>query len=263
MAICGYCGEEIEFRYIDGRNVPLHPSGDCSGWRYQSHEPGGATLPSSRDPADRASARWRCGHARSDSGVPITHPTTCPECHAFIFFHTNGNGDVVFFDPPLGPPWRKHPCLSSEEARIRASRSPDPMRIVELEAPPDVITVSHSAVRQSEWGTLPTWARALAGETVFGVVLRSTGRKVWRRNHETSQPSPVRLYATEICQDRDRILEVEIEADEAPAVGRMIRLTPSLAEFYGRPILHARGYGSVDAPDSVRRDEPPSGFQGP
>lgn len=34
MAICDYCGEEIEFRYIDGRIVPIHPDGGwhCDGW---------------------------------------------------------------------------------------------------------------------------------------------------------------------------------------------------------------------------------------
>lgn len=48
-------------------------------------------------------------HAHADS---VTHPTVCPVCGAFVFFHTNGDGDAVFFDD-LGPPWPKHPCLSS------------------------------------------------------------------------------------------------------------------------------------------------------
>ena len=31
MATCNKCGEEIEFRYIEGRPTPIHPNGWCSG----------------------------------------------------------------------------------------------------------------------------------------------------------------------------------------------------------------------------------------
>lgn len=42
-----------------------------------------------------------------------TYPTTCRDCQASIFFHTNGFGDVVLFDV-LGPPWSIHPCYQSK-----------------------------------------------------------------------------------------------------------------------------------------------------
>lgn len=41
----------------------------------------------------------------------ITYPNArCPKCHERVFFFAAHNGGRVFFDPPLGPPWDKHPC---------------------------------------------------------------------------------------------------------------------------------------------------------
>lgn len=42
-------------------------------------------------------------------GESVTYRTKCRSCGAAIFFHTNGNGDAVFFDD-LGPPWPVHWC---------------------------------------------------------------------------------------------------------------------------------------------------------
>lgn len=39
-------------------------------------------------------------------------PTTCPECHAPVFF-VRHNGGSVWFDT-LGQPWPKHPCMARE-----------------------------------------------------------------------------------------------------------------------------------------------------
>ncbi|MEA5419361.1 hypothetical protein VB712_08985 [Spirulina sp. CCNP1310] len=41
-----------------------------------------------------------------------TYSTTCWWCGETVFYHTNGNGDSVLFDPPLGWPWQVHPCWS-------------------------------------------------------------------------------------------------------------------------------------------------------
>ncbi len=40
-----------------------------------------------------------------------TFPTHCPWCGAEVFYHTNGNGDSVYFDR-LGKPWEIHACFS-------------------------------------------------------------------------------------------------------------------------------------------------------
>ena len=110
MANCRYCGEEIEFRYVDGKCIPIHISGNwCEGYAsdYTSTSPtqNSTEIKYTESPRnERAWSSWQTGHARSDLGAPLTHPTNCPICGANIFFHTNGNGDVVFFDE-LGWPW--------------------------------------------------------------------------------------------------------------------------------------------------------------
>ncbi|WP_155737499.1 hypothetical protein [Agrobacterium tumefaciens] len=49
----------------------------------------------------------------------ITYPNArCPVCKEHVFFFAAHNGGRVFFDPPLGPPWPKHPCTISEAATI-------------------------------------------------------------------------------------------------------------------------------------------------
>lgn len=49
----------------------------------------------------------------------ITYPNAqCPVCKEHVFFFAGHNGGRVFFDPPLGPPWPKHPCTISETATI-------------------------------------------------------------------------------------------------------------------------------------------------
>jgi len=89
MATCWYCGEEIEFRYIDGRCVPLHISGNwCEGYAGDST----STIIKSvevrtneTDKSDRYWIPWQAGHARSDLWGPLTYPTICPICGADIF----------------------------------------------------------------------------------------------------------------------------------------------------------------------------------
>lgn len=49
----------------------------------------------------------------------ITYPNArCPVCKDHVFFFAAHNGGRVFFDPPLGPPWPKHPCTIPETATI-------------------------------------------------------------------------------------------------------------------------------------------------
>jgi hypothetical protein len=95
MAICDYCGSPIEFRYIDGRCVPIHLSGGCTF---------GGTSPM----VDFSGCR--------DSKESCCHETQCPICGSDVFFIRH-NGGSVWLDPPLGPPWCKHPCFDDETQR--------------------------------------------------------------------------------------------------------------------------------------------------
>lgn len=100
MAICDYCGSPIEFRYINGRPVPIHLSGGCTS---------GVGTPIK----DFSGCR--------DSKESCCHGAQCPICGAEVFFIRH-NGGSVWIDPPLGAPWCKHPCIDdSRESEGRDS----------------------------------------------------------------------------------------------------------------------------------------------
>jgi len=48
------------------------------------------------------------GYRRSDESNCFL--TNCPKCGRDVYF-VRHNGGSVWIDPPLGPPWDKHPCL--------------------------------------------------------------------------------------------------------------------------------------------------------
>lgn len=50
------------------------------------------------------------GFVHDEEREAKTYLTTCRWCGETVFYHTNGNGDSVLFDPPLGWPWEVHPC---------------------------------------------------------------------------------------------------------------------------------------------------------
>ncbi len=103
MSTCYGCGEHLEFRHIDGRVVPL----GCrcySGGKWSSSR--------SRDPGSVFGAFRTLAS-------PLTYPTYCWWCGAEVFFHTNGNGDCVLFDPPLGWPWPVHQCWQARRDESR------------------------------------------------------------------------------------------------------------------------------------------------
>lgn len=57
---------------------------------------------------------------------PLTFMVRCWLCGDEIFVHSNGNGDTVLLDPPLGPPWSRHACfgigrVSTDQIRNRVS----------------------------------------------------------------------------------------------------------------------------------------------
>lgn len=98
METCQHCGQQIVFRWIEGRCVPIHPDGGwhCGSWS-ESSEVGYRV---------RESANW----AFKD----FTRPTKCPECGAAVFFIRH-NGGSVWVDE-LGWPWPKHGCFDDEES---------------------------------------------------------------------------------------------------------------------------------------------------
>jgi hypothetical protein len=91
---CKYCGQEVIFRWLGGRIVPIHPDGgwEC-GWS-------GSSSYVSDGPEYRHSV-----YVSDD----FTRPTTCPKCGAHVFF-VRHNGGSVWFDE-LGWPWPKHGCF--------------------------------------------------------------------------------------------------------------------------------------------------------
>lgn len=95
MQRCRECGMPVEFRFIDGRCIPLHTNGGCS-YSDQRVDNSGT----------RRSAESEC------------RKTSCPMCNATVYFIRH-NGGSVWIEPPLGPPWERHSCFLSEESGIR------------------------------------------------------------------------------------------------------------------------------------------------
>ena len=106
MATCYKCGEEIEFRYVDGRPTPIHLYG---GWRSESD-----TLPKQKN------------HKPFQSRESYTNPNArCPVCGQHVFYYQSPSGARVFFDD-LGWPWPKHPCTdnpASQSSSVRPLRT--------------------------------------------------------------------------------------------------------------------------------------------
>jgi hypothetical protein len=102
MPICSRCGNEIEFRYIKGRCIPLHLyGGGCSGSALS-------------DVYDYP------GYSRSKEGSCFL--TNCPACGDKVYFIRH-NGGSVWIDPPLGPPWYKHCCMDKNYVAAKGIRS--------------------------------------------------------------------------------------------------------------------------------------------
>jgi hypothetical protein len=98
MSVCWNCGEEIEFRHVEGQVRPIHLSG---GWC------------SVGDHSIRKS-QFEIRELKSY----INPNAMCPECGDSVFFYQNSSGSRVFFDA-LGWPWPKHPCTDTDKAKRR------------------------------------------------------------------------------------------------------------------------------------------------
>lgn len=99
MATCQKCGKPVEFRVVDGRAIPFHFDGGCAGAR------GGTAF----DPV-RRNAESEC------------RKTSCPSCGASVYFIRH-NGGSVWIEPPLGPPWDRHPCFDTVPNVSRGNRT--------------------------------------------------------------------------------------------------------------------------------------------
>ena len=108
LPYCWDCGEEIEFRYIDGRPTPIHIHGGwCSGRIYSDK----------KSSLGVGTIQIRVLKSYIDPNA------ICPVCGESVFFYQSPNGGRVFFDA-LGWPWPKHPCTdnsSSQRGIIKSS----------------------------------------------------------------------------------------------------------------------------------------------
>jgi hypothetical protein len=145
MPVCKYCGDEIEFRSVDGQTTPIHVNGGwCAGY------------PSA--PSGRSAKPY-------ESVVSYVNPNAhCPVCGETVFFYQNPFGGRVFFDD-LGWPWPKHGCTDNTKSQAgpvkpAAQRSRKPFflskagealhvyRIVEHTSETDAISLKFSRVDQ-------------------------------------------------------------------------------------------------------------------
>lgn len=246
MDTCWYCGEEIEFRWIDGGPKPIHVSGGwCTGYPYGDSPEVVRRETYVSAPVARASAGWATGHARSDLGVPITHPTRCPVCGAEIFFHTNGNGDVVFFDE-LGWPWPKHECLSTDSGIRTASRDRSLMAVVDLVAPPSRIApVPGVVVREYD--------PKVAGRALRGVVLSCKERQVWVERAGSYLRERINVIAVALQSAPGIVHRVHVPATAVLHPGELIEVVPHEVFLGARPALSATSVSSVSPPSDVWR----------
>lgn len=111
---CNRCGGFVIWtdNTHHGKPIPLDPATDrkhiCSG------SPSGSQFASiqlnygtTKDLIHRHSGHWN----DFSLNEAYTYPTACWWCgQEPVFAHSNGNGDFVLLDPPLGLPWIVHHC---------------------------------------------------------------------------------------------------------------------------------------------------------
>ncbi|TCO14796.1 hypothetical protein EV666_103306 [Camelimonas lactis] len=102
MTICGACGGEIEFRYMNGRPTPIHVNGGgCFGSRTGA-----------------GSSRSSPASSFMTAESYINPSACCPVCGQRVFYFQSRQGGRVFFDDVRWP-WPKHPCTDNKSAQTR------------------------------------------------------------------------------------------------------------------------------------------------
>jgi hypothetical protein len=180
---------------------------------------------------ETAWANWATGHARSDLGEPLTHPTLCPVCGAEIFFHTNGNGDVVFFDE-LGKPWPRHPCLTTEDGIRAASRSPSIKAVATLVVRPRFIPLPRS-LSPAEFD------QEYADKLIHGVVVRMKEAVVWWARDDSVISRRLEVLALGVYVRSKRAVRVFVSKHSKVRVGDIITMHCAVRSLNGRSALWA------------------------
>ena len=98
---CNVCGGKIEFRYVDGRRVPIHLGGGCGGRLVER---------TTRNAMKAVPEPVICSMFTYSSFVVPN--ARCPVCGKHVFFYQSPHGGRVYFDEMM-PPWPKHPCTDS------------------------------------------------------------------------------------------------------------------------------------------------------
>lgn len=101
MTTCSRCGNPVEFRYVNGRCIPLHLYGGCIG-------------------SGNSGVNDYSGYNTAYESTCFC--TNCPECGEEVFFIRH-NGGSVWIDPPLGAPWYKHGCFDKPSPRSKVRPS--------------------------------------------------------------------------------------------------------------------------------------------
>jgi len=119
MSVCNQCGEEIEFRYVNGRFIPIHINGNyCRGYKIKhsnQHKVSNSNI----------SYQWDYPHIKKIEDYPsyVNPNVECRCCGKPIHFYQSPYGGKVFFESPLGPPWIKH-CCDKEKCCTSQGKNP-------------------------------------------------------------------------------------------------------------------------------------------
>jgi predicted RNA-binding Zn-ribbon protein involved in translation (DUF1610 family) len=103
VAKCNRCGQQITFRKVDGKTIPIHLNGRCTGGY------GGRPVRYITQPV---AAKEIFDEPRSY----LNPNAKCPVCGKSVFFFQSEYGGRVFFDD-VGWPWPKHPCTDHAVAQ--------------------------------------------------------------------------------------------------------------------------------------------------
>ncbi len=226
-------------------NAWNHSAGCTCGFGGEGHLGGhtggartvGVQAPSSA-PRETTWARWATGHARSDLGERLTHPIPCPVCGAEIFFHTNGNGDVVFFDD-LGWPWPKHPCLTTEDGIRAASRSRTVQAVATLVARPTIIPLPRGLPPAEFDGEY-------ADCVVHAVVLRKKDVTLWWAKSASVIRQRLEASALALYTGTKRAVRVYAPLRFTVSVGEVVKITCRVRDLNGRDALWAETLTVID-----------------
>ncbi|MEH2124242.1 hypothetical protein [Nostoc sp.] len=135
-----------------------------------------------------------------------TYPTKCKKCGKAVYYHTNGNGDSVFFNS-LGYPWQVHGCWYDYWKEEKANRK-------ELSALSQSVEyfLNPKNTAECKYGILAGAVRGLAGVssgTIFqgiteeGIaqymsLLLKKFRKVYRGFYVLTQSRGIQLFRPQV-----------------------------------------------------------------